>query len=598
MNILVQSSNLPPTANAGPDLTAKASTNVELNGSAVDTDGTIVSYGWKQLSGTSGTLKHDDTVNTYFRAPEVLQNEDLAFQLTVLDNDGEQASDVVKVTIMPQSANTPPTANAEDPDGTIDFYEWKQLSGTEVTLEQPNNAKAFFYAPNVKEDTRLTFQLTATDNDGGQDTDSTDVTVKLNTPPTIEAGPDITIESKTLVTIVAIANDPDGNILSYSWVKVSGRSISVNGTETNTIKFTAPDIKQQETFIFEVTVEDDEGSKASDSVKVIVNPENKPLSVDAGEDQVVPEKSKVTLSGTGTDIDGHINKYVWRQVAGNQVPLIGGENESAYFNAPEVDSEHQLVMQLTVTDNKGKSSSDKVEVTVIPIPEDDQSKLLWPIECEPEVDCHIGHADIDGDGFAFNCEEPGYLSHEGVDIALSGREGKTEWQQMDLGVSVYAAQAGEVLWAFDDINAFDKCTATSDHPDCNSPTEKLEPNVKSGYAVCTELGSYCKGGNGQCFLCFNGKNVVVIKHTDGSVFASRYDHLKSGTVLVKKGDKVSRGQKIAEVGSAGKSTGPHLHFEVWSKEYYSLAEPFAGECGPNFEISLWNFNLFPWLVDN
>jgi len=62
------------------------------------------------------------------------------------------------------------------------------------------------------------------------------------------------------------------------------------------------------------------------------------------------------------------------------------------------------------------------------------------------------------------------------------------------------------------------------------------------------------------FAGFHPQYGYMIDIDHGNDLVTRYAH--TSKLLVREGDIVQRGRKIGEVGSTGRSTGPHLHFEV------------------------------------
>jgi len=96
----------------------------------------------------------------------------------------------------------------------------------------------------------------------------------VNMAPTVQAGDDISSDEKLDVAVGATASDSDGSISSYSWVQTGGTAVTLSGTDTANLEFTAPIAKTAETLSFEITVTDNDGATASDTVSVTVEPVN------------------------------------------------------------------------------------------------------------------------------------------------------------------------------------------------------------------------------------------------------------------------------------------------------------------------------------
>jgi murein DD-endopeptidase MepM/ murein hydrolase activator NlpD len=68
-------------------------------------------------------------------------------------------------------------------------------------------------------------------------------------------------------------------------------------------------------------------------------------------------------------------------------------------------------------------------------------------------------------------------------------------------------------------------------------------------------------------------NVVEIDHGNG--YVTRYAH--NSRLLVQVGDLVRSGQQVAKAGSTGRSTGAHVHFEVWANGSVVNPSKFLGQ---------------------
>ena len=139
-----------------------------------------------------------------------------------------------------------------------------------------------------------------------------------NQAPTVDAGSDNTLKLPlNSITLTANAADPDGNIDSYAWTKKSGPSATLNNASTEKLSVSN---MIEGTYVFSVTVKDNQGVAASDEVKVVVNESGSspsPTPPSAGNGLIykyyegtwntLPDFSKQTPKTTGTVANFSLN---------------------------------------------------------------------------------------------------------------------------------------------------------------------------------------------------------------------------------------------------------------------------------------------------
>ena len=261
-------------------------------------------------------------------------------------------------------------SGSTDPKAGDLSYQWEQTGGPIVVLSDPTEEQPTFTAPDVDQNgASLTFQLTVTDNDGLQDTDTCVVNVTwLNEAPMADAGDDQTVgEGVSVILDGSYSLDPDDGIASYLWEKIEGPEISLTDADKAQASFTAPDVGPDGVSLtFKLTVTDYHGSQSTDSCIVNVTWLNAPPTADAGSDQEVDEGYAVTLDGSGSDDpDDWIASYLWTQASGIPVTLSDPTTLKPTFVTPIVDQGAIiLTFELTVQDSRGLKATDQVSVTV------------------------------------------------------------------------------------------------------------------------------------------------------------------------------------------------------------------------------------------
>jgi hypothetical protein len=389
----------PVVANQAPSAKITTTNSIQLPVNSVtldgtnssDPDGKIAKYQWAQVSGPSiGGLTNAATsvamVNSLIAGT-------YQFKLTVTDDQGATSSATTSVVVAAAILNKAPVSKivttnsiklptnsvkldgstSSDADGSIAGYQWSQVSGPSIaTLTNSNLSIAS--AGNLIAGT-YQFRLIVTDNKGATGTSTTSIVVSAanstNKKPIANGGGNKSYQ--TTASSFSLdgsgSTDSDGSITAYSWNQVAGpgtTELAAPNSETTTVsKFVEGSYK------YALTVTDDDGAKATDTVTINIIPaavgipQNKaPIALTDGDKQIRLPNSNVQVDGSkSSDADGRIASYQWTQISGPSTATIATPKNAG--TAIQNLKAGTYTFQLKVTDNGGLSASVNLSIIVL-----------------------------------------------------------------------------------------------------------------------------------------------------------------------------------------------------------------------------------------
>jgi len=180
----------------------------------------------------------------------------------------------------------------------------------------------------------------------------------------------------------------------------------------------------------------------------------------------------------------------------------------------------------------GKDKNTQISIPVVQY--ENRNKYIFPVKGAWRVTCNWdgpdSHREAYSQEFAFDLDQ---LDHN-MEVVLNRKKPNEEYPCY--GKEVVAVADGEVVDSFD----------------------QLPENPSS----CSDLSDeqIIKFAQEYGYVRLSGGNQVILKHSNEEY--SFCAHLIPGSLKVKKGDSVKRGQILGKVGNSGNSDGPHLHFQL------------------------------------